>query len=65
MHLNTFLQHHYYIPYCTFRSSFKVNCSESGAKTHVQYMTVARLKNIGKGTYSCNFITLLEVRIAA
>ncbi len=35
------IQQIHYIPY-TFHGSFKVKCPESGAITHVQYVTVAR-----------------------
>ncbi len=58
----TFLQN-YNVPYCTFRGSFKGKCPESGAKTHIQYVTVAHFYYVGTGTYCCVFI-MLEVRIA-
>ncbi len=47
-----------------FRSSFKVKCPESGTKTHVQYVTVARFLYVGTGTNCSVFITLLEVGLA-
>ncbi len=34
--LNTFLQHRYYLPYCTFCGSFKVKRPVSGTKMQVQ-----------------------------
>ncbi len=62
--LNTFLQHHYCVPYCTFCGSFKVKRPASGAKTWVQYVTLARFCYVDIGTYCCVCITLLQVRIA-
>ncbi len=62
--LNTFLQHHYYVPYCTFRCSFKVKRPVSGTKTWVQYVTLARFCYVDIGTYCCVCITLLQARIA-
>ncbi len=62
--LNTFLQHHYCVPYCTFCGSFKVKRPVSGAKTWVQYVTLARFCYVDIGTYCCVCITLLQVRIA-
>ncbi len=64
MPLNTFLQHRYYIPYCTFRGSFKVKRPVSGAKTRVQYVTLACFCYIDIGRYCCVSIMLLQVRIA-
>ncbi len=51
--LNTFLQHRYYVPYCTCRSSFKVKHPVSGTKTQVQYVTLARFFYVDIDTYGC------------
>ncbi len=45
--------HSKYVPYCTFRGSFKVKCPVSGAKTRVQYATLTRLCYVDIGT-SCS-----------
>ncbi len=46
------------------RGSFKVKCPVSGAKTWVQYVTLAHFCYVDIGTYCCVCITLLEVCIA-
>ncbi len=33
-----FVQHRFYVPYCSFHHSFKEKCPLSGAKTQVQYV---------------------------
>ncbi len=62
--LNTFLQHRYYVPYCTFHGSFKVKRQVSGAKPRVRYVTLACFCYVDIGTYCCVCITLLQVRFA-
>ncbi len=57
--------HFFYVPYCTFRRSFKEKCLLSGAKTQVQYVNPARFYYVDIGTYCCAFIMLLQVRIMA
>ncbi len=42
-HKNTYLcalsvRHRFYVPYCTFRRTFKEKCPLSGAKTQVKYV---------------------------
>ncbi len=46
---NIFLQHCCHVPYCTFRGSFKVKRPVSGAKTRVQYVTLARVNKCKTG----------------
>ncbi len=57
---NTFLQHCYDVPCCTFRAIFKV----SGAKTRVQHVTLEHFCYDDIGTYCCVCITLLQISIA-
>ncbi len=47
-----------------FRGSFKVKCPAGGAKTQVEYVTMAGFVYVDIGTYFCVFITLLQARIA-
>ncbi len=47
-----------------FRGSFKVKRPMSGAKTRVQYMTLAHICYADIGTYCCVCIALLQVCIA-
>ncbi len=61
MPLNKFILHHYYIPYCTLHSRFKVKCPVSGAKTRVKFVTLARIFYIDIGMFGCVCITLLQV----
>ncbi len=62
MPLNKFLQQRY-VPFCMFHSDFKVKRQVSGTTTLVQYINLARFFYVGKGTYCCVFITLLQVHI--
>ncbi len=50
---NTFLQHCYDVPCCTFRASFRVKRPVNGAKTRVQHVTLASFCYVDIGMYFC------------
>ncbi len=50
--LCTFCVTLFYVPYCTFRRSFKEKCPLSGAKTQVKYVNLACFYYVDIGTYS-------------
>ncbi len=54
--LNTFLQHRYYVPYCTLRGSFKVKCTCGFNKLPWHIFGYVDI-----GTYCCVCITLFQV----
>ncbi len=45
-----------YVPYCTFRRSFKEKCPLSGTKTQVKYVNPGTFYYVDIGTYCCVFI---------
>ncbi len=60
-----FLCDNVFVPYSTFRRSFKDKYPLSGAKTQVKYVNTGIFYYVDIGTYCCVFVTLLQKHIAA
>ncbi len=65
IYLCTFCATPVYVPYCTFRRSFKEKCPLSGDKTQVKYMNLGAFLLCRSRYILLCFITLLQKLIAS